>query len=173
MKYLYHLPSLITIKILLLFSTVLLISACNQSGDNHQLQAKIDTLQAKLNDAYKPGLGEFMMSIQEHHAKLWFAGTNKNWKLADFEVHEIGETLDDIKKYCTDRYEVKSIGIIDPAINNINTAIQKKDEARFKSGFTELTNDCNSCHKDNQHGFNVITIPTTPPVTNQEFKPAN
>jgi hypothetical protein len=148
-----------------------IMTACNQSGNNQQLQAKIDSLQARLNDTYKPGLGEFMMGIQEHHAKLWFAGVNKNWQLADFEVHEIGETLDDVKKYCTDRPEIKSLGIIDPAVNTIKTAISKQDIDRFKAGFTELTNDCNTCHKDNQHGFNIITIPTSPPVTNQEFKP--
>lgn len=155
-----------------LFAICLIMIACNQSGDGQQLQAKIDSLQAKLNDAYKPGLGEFMMGIQEHHAKLWFAGINQNWKLADFEVHEIGETLDDVKKYCTDRPEIKSLGIIDPAINNIKAAISKEDIGKFKSGFTELTKDCNTCHKDNQHGFNIITIPVSLPVTNQDFKPA-
>jgi hypothetical protein len=145
--------------------------ACNQSADQ-RLQAKVDSLQAKLNDTYKPGLGEFMMGIQEHHAKLWFAGINKNWQLADFEVHEIGETLDDVKKYCTDRPEIKSLGIIDPAVNAIKAAISKQDADKFKAGFIELTNGCNSCHKDNQHGFNILTIPTAPPVTNQDFKPA-
>ena len=144
--------------------------ACNQSADQ-RLQAKVDSLQAKLNDTYKPGLGEFMMGIQEHHAKLWFAGINKNWQLADFEVHEIGETLDDVKKYCTDRPEIKSLGIIDPAVNAIKAAISKQDADKFKAGFIELTNGCNSCHKDNQHGFNILTIPTAPPVTNQDFKP--
>jgi hypothetical protein len=146
--------------------------ACSQSGNNQLLGAKIDSLQAKLNDTYKPGLGEFMMGIQEHHAKLWFAAINKNWQLADFEVHEIGETLDDVKKYCTDRPEIKSLGIIDPAINTIKAAISKQDMDKFKAGFTELTKDCNTCHKDNQHGFNIITIPTSPPVSNQDFKPA-
>jgi len=145
--------------------------ACNQSADQ-RLQAKVDSLQAKLNDTYKPGLGEFMMGIQEHHAKLWYAGVNKNWQLADFEVHEIGETLDDVKKYCTDRPEIKSLGIIDPAVNAIKAAISKQDADKFKAGFIELTNGCNSCHKDNQHGFNILTIPTAPPVTNQDFKPA-
>lgn len=154
----------------LIFACVTTI-ACNQPG-NQLLQTKVDSLQTKLNDAYKPGLGEFMMGIQEHHAKLWFAGINKNWQLADFEVHEIGETLDEVKKYCTDRPEIKSLGIIDPAVNSIKTAINKQDMDKFKSGFTELTNDCNTCHKDNQHGFNIITIPSSPPVTNQDFKPA-
>ena len=113
-----------------------------------------------------------MLGIQEHHAKLWFAGINKNWELADFEVHEIGETLDDIKQYCTDRPEVKSIGIIDPAINNIKFAIKQKDMDAFKKSFADLTANCNNCHRDNQHGFNVITIPSSLPVSNQDFKPA-
>ena len=42
----------------------------------------------------------------------------------------------------------------------------------FKKGFVDLTANCNNCHKDNQHGFNVITIPAAVPVSNQDFKPA-
>jgi hypothetical protein len=110
-----------------------------------------------------------MLGIQEHHAKLWFAGINKNWELADFEVHEIGETLDNIKEYCIDRPEVKSIGIIDPAISSINAAIKQKDVEAFKKGFVDLTTNCNNCHKDNQHGFNIITIPSAVPVLNQDL----
>ena len=39
-----------------------------------------------------------MSGIQVHHEKLWFAGTAKNWRLADFEIHEIMEAVDDIAK---------------------------------------------------------------------------
>lgn len=85
------------IMVPIVIAVCFIMIACNQSGDSQQLQAKIDSLQARLDDTYKPGLGEFMMGIQEHHAKLWFAGINKNWQLANFEVHEIGETLDDVK----------------------------------------------------------------------------
>src|ERR1700712_5078976 len=101
-------------KTILLLGVLFMLAACGgQTNDTtNQLQAQVDSLQKKQIDAYKPGLGEFMLGIQLHHAKLWFAGTNKNWKLADFEVHEIGETLGVIKKYCTERPEVKSIGII-------------------------------------------------------------
>jgi len=154
----------------LIFPILIAMASCGQDN-NSQLQAKVDSLQQKLNSAYKPGLGEFMLGIQEHHAKLWFAGTNSNWELADFEMHEIGETLDDIKLYCTDRPEVKSITMIDPALAGISKAIRNKDEDAFKKSFIELTSACNTCHKDNQHGFNVIVVPTMPPVTNQQFKP--
>src|ERR1700739_4315750 len=151
-----------------LFFLLTIMVSCSQQGDNtKQLQARIDSLQQRLNNTYKPGLGEFMMGMQEHHAKLWFAGINKNWALADFEVHEIGETVEDIKQYCTDRPEVKSIGTIDPGIASINNAIKQKDVDQFKKGFMELTNNCNTCHKNNQHGFNVIIIPTGLPVENQ------
>jgi hypothetical protein len=159
-------------KISCVFLVFIVFAGCSQNNANQQLQTQVDSLQKKLNDTYKPGLGEFMLGIQLHHAKLWFAGTNQNWKLADFEVHEIGETLDDIKKYCTDRPEVKSIGVIDPAINSINEAIKQKDIQSFKKGFIELTTNCNNCHKSNNHEFNVITIPNSLPVVNQDFKPA-
>ncbi len=161
-------------KVILFLFTVILFFSCNQGqSDTQQLQTRIDSLQQLVNKSYKPGLGEFMLGIQQHHARLWFAGTYQNWPLADFEVHEIGETLDDIKRYCTDRPEVKSLGIIDPAIGSISKAIKQKDVEQFKKAFTELTADCNNCHKDNQHGFNVILIPDGLPVDNQNFKPGN
>jgi hypothetical protein len=159
-------------RYILILAIIFILASCGrQTNDTKQLQAHVDSLQKKLKDAYKPGLGEYMLGIQLHHAKLWFAGSNKNWKLADFEVHEIGESLDNIKKYCTDRPEVKSIGMIDPAINSINTAIQQKDIQLFKTAFMTLTNNCNNCHKTTQHEFNVVTIPTALPVVNQDFKP--
>ena len=148
-----------------------LILSCNSNqGKYRKLQTKIDSLQKELAETYKPGFGEFMSGIQIHHAKLWFAGQNQNWALADFEVHEIQESLDDIQKFCTDRPETKAITMINPAIDSISNAIAQKDPGRFKSSFVLLTNTCNSCHKATEHGFNVVTIPTNLPVVNQDFK---
>ena len=39
-----------------------------------------------------------MTYIQIHHSKLWFAGKNQNWELAKFELDEISETIEAIKK---------------------------------------------------------------------------
>ena len=159
-------------RTIFIISVFILFCACESQPDKvHQLQGRADSLQARLDSTYKPGLGEFMLGIQLHHAKLWFAGTNENWKLADFEVHEIGETLDDIKQYCKDRPEVKNLGTIDPAISSITSAIKQKDIQLFKKGFVGLTKGCNTCHKNTGHEFNVITIPSALPVTNQDFKP--
>jgi hypothetical protein len=161
----------VTNKLVILFLFILM--SCNQqSNQESQLRSKIDSLQSQLDKTYKPGLGEFMMGIQIHHAKLWFAGENQNWPLADFEIHEIRESLDDIDEFCNDRPEVKSIGMLKGPIDSVTNAIRQKDLQLFKTSFYLLTNTCNNCHKATDHGFNVVIIPTTPPVSNQDFRVA-
>jgi hypothetical protein len=151
---------------------MLVLAACQQSSNQLQsMQMQIDSLKLKTNDTYKSGLGEFMNGIQLHHGKLWFAGVNDNWKLAEFEVQEIHEALDDVKKYITDRPETKLIEMIYPPLDSVTAAIQVRNRELFKSSFKSLTETCNNCHRATDHEFNVITIPTSPPVTNQEFKP--
>ena len=153
----------------ILFS-ILLFACGHESGEN-KLQAKIDSLEKKMTNSYKPGLGEFMSAIQVHHAKLWFAGLNQNWPLADFEIHEIEESLEEIQKFCNDRPEVKSVGMISSAIDSVTNSIGQKDPGLFKTSYTLLTATCNNCHQATEHGFNVVIIPSTTPLGNQDFKP--
>jgi hypothetical protein len=159
-------------KAILFSGFLLLIVSCNQQNNQVQkMQATIDSLQKQLHETYKPGFGEFMSGIQTHHAKLWFAGINNNWPLADFEIHEIEEALEDVQKFCSDRPEVKSIGMITAALDSTKNSIQQKNPSLFKSNFLLLTATCNNCHKATDHAFNVVTVPTEPPVANQDFKP--
>ena len=158
-------------KISLLFLISVAIFSCSQdSNTNENLQTQIDSLQSQINNAYKPGLGEFMSGIQVHHEKLWFAGTAQNWRLADFEIHEIMEAVDDIKTYASDRPEVKNLVMLQPAIDSVNNSIQQKDVASFKRNFLTLTNTCNNCHQSVNYNFNKIKIPDTPPFSKQVFK---
>jgi hypothetical protein len=151
------------------FLLALLVAACGQQDHQAQLQTEIDSLQQKLDDSYKPGFGEFMSGIQMHHAKLWFAGTNNNWPLAEFEMKEIREALDDVRKYNTDRPETSNLGLIDPAMDSLDHAIQAHNPTYFRNSFQLLTNSCNECHRETNHAFNVITLPLSSPVSNQRF----
>jgi hypothetical protein len=147
------------------------ITACNQHADNTAvLQKRVDSLEKTLASTYKPGFGEFMSSIQVHHAKLWFAGKNQNWELADFEMHEIGETIDAIKQYQSEREESKKVDMLKPSLDAVKDAIEKKDPGLFNSSYLLLTNSCNNCHKAVNFGFNVVKVPDTPPFSNQSFK---
>lgn len=154
--------------------TILLLCglfACNQKQDNTLVwKQQLDSLRNRIDSAYAPGLGEFMSDIQVHHAKLWFAGKNGNWELANFEIGEIRESIDAIQKYCTDRPEIKELPMIHNPMDSLITSITDKNTDAFKRSFSRLTVTCNNCHQVTKHAFNVIKIPDTPPFTNQVFE---
>lgn len=133
------------------------------------LEKKVDSLNVFVQKM-KPGLGELMLGIQLHHEKLWFAGTNKNWKLADFEIGEIKETVAQAQQIETDRPETQNLVMLASPTNAVSEAIANKDVEKFKLGYANLTSTCNSCHQLNHFEFNVIKTPTAPPVTDQEFE---
>ncbi len=154
------------------FSGVIIIFgiSCNQKTDRvASLEKQIDSMNKRIDSTYTPGLGEFMVSIQLHHGKLWFAGKNGNWELADFELGEIQEDLDNINHYNKDRPEIKELPMIYSPLDSLKSAVSKKDPAAFNRSFILLTNTCNNCHQVTKHGFNKIKIPDAPPVTNQVF----
>jgi hypothetical protein len=145
--------------------------ACHpQTNKNQILQCRIDSLERKLAGTYKPGFGEFMSNIQNHHAKLWFAGQNQNWKLADFEIHEIMEAVEDIQKYQTERKESQLVAMINPALDSVSGAIQQRNPILFTRSYILLTNTCNNCHRVAEFEFNVVKIPDTQTFSNQDFK---
>lgn len=150
--------------------SLVIIAACSDDSNKiTELQNRIDFLQLKINDSYKPGFGEFMSNIQIHHAKLWFAGINQNWELADFEIHEFEETFEAIKKYQSEIEESKMLMVISPPLDSVKAAVGNKNPVSFKKNFTRLTNTCNSCHQAVKFEFNKVKIPDSPPFTNQEF----
>jgi len=149
------------------------LSACGgQNTDNAQLlQNRVDSLETKLAETYKPDFGEFMIDIQVHHSKLWFAGKNQNWNLANFEVKKMKETIDDLVKYQSQRKEITIMGMLDRSLDSVRVAIEEKDMPQFKTTYGYLTNTCNICHRSYDVGFNVIKIPESSPFSNQEFQP--
>ena len=148
---------------------ILFASCSNNKTAQPGAQITADSLH-KMIAVYAPGLGEIMGGIQMHHAKLWYAGINDNWKLAQYEIDELKERFEQARTVESERPEVKMIPLMYPSIDSINEAISHKNLNQFKSGFQLLTASCNSCHSANNFEFNIITIPTTPPVSNQDFK---
>jgi len=141
----------------------------NKGAKRMALEKKVDSLNAFVQKM-KPGLGELMLGVQLHHEKLWFAGSDKNWKLADFEIGEIKETVEQAQQIETDRPETQNLVMLTSPIKAISEAIASKDVEKFKLGYANLTGTCNSCHQLNHFEFNVIKTPTAPPVTDQEFE---
>ena len=130
---------------------------------------------ASPSQPYTPGLVEFMMHVQSHHAKLWLAGNARNWDLADYQVDELKELLEDIAKRVPD-YKGTPVGqmieaITMPPISDIEGAIKARDSGKFAAAFDRLTAACNACHEAANRGFIVIQRPATSPFPNQSFAP--
>ena len=136
-----------------------------------KLENQVIKLEEKLNDAYKPGFGMLMGHIQTHHAKLWFSGKHENWKLAEFNLHEIHERFEDLVKYKADTEEVKLIPMIAPVLDSLKKDIQEENVTKFKKNFGVLTNTCNSFHKLTKHDYIEIKIPDLESNYNQVFAP--
>jgi len=143
------------------------------------LLASCQRVEAPAKSDAKPyviGTGEIMGQNQMRHAKLWFAGADNNWPLAQYEVDELHEGFDDVKTFHPTFKKRATAPLIDEFVagplGELDKAVKDKNEGEFTTAFDDLTNGCNGCHKEIGFGFNVIKRPTSPPFSNQEFEPA-
>jgi hypothetical protein len=120
------------------------------------------------SDAMVPGLGEIMTLQQLRHIKLWFAGHNGNWPLADYEVGELEEGFDDVTKLLGPGIVDKQVG---GPIKALEKAVADKNHPAFETAFDSLSAGCNSCHRTLDHGFIAIQRPTLLPYSDQNFVP--
>ncbi|NNM94978.1 MAG: hypothetical protein HKL88_05895 [Bacteroidia bacterium] len=166
------------LKGLALYTCMVLLAACAGNTDSARLSAGMallrsqnDSLKKEIEDI-KPGLGDLMLAVQIHHNKLWFAGRESNWALAQFEHDEITEIIKQAEAIETGRNEVKLFpSMLYPQLDSLEKTIQEKDGKAFEHCFVTLTDACNNCHKAVNVPFNRITIPAQPPFSNQDFRP--
>lgn len=129
--------------------------------------------QAPAPKTWQPGLGEYMVGIQRHHAALFFAGKAGNWELASFELKELEEGFDDAQEFTPmhDKIDVKSLfeSILPPVTKPLHESIEKADKERFSAGFEALTSACNGCHQAADVPFLEIVEPSAPPTVNQRY----
>ena len=73
-------------KIISILFVATLISCNKQTNQNQALQKRVDSLEKKVAESYKPGFGDFMGGIQVHHNKLWLQAKMKtgNWLTLKF-----------------------------------------------------------------------------------------
>ena len=157
-------------RLSILFITVALWLSCStHAGNEASLQQQLKQLKQQLANTYTPGFGELMGAVQVHHAKLWFAGTHQNWKLAKFEMHEIGEILEDIARFQAQREETKSLDMLQPALKEVTAAIETQNPGAFRKAYISLTNACNECHTVTHYEFIRVKTPERPPFGNQDY----
>jgi len=134
---------------------------------------RVETELATVKDL-APGLGEYMTTIQLHAGKLWFAAKAANWDLAVYELHELEETMEAVKKLNAEKNGVKISGVMDAVLRTqiaqLEQTIKRKNPGEFQKAYDETLSACNGCHNESGHKFIQIIRPTVPPVTNQKWQ---
>jgi hypothetical protein len=126
-------------------------------------------------EPYSPGIAEIMVMTQVRHAKLWLAGDVRNWDLADYQIDELKEGLEDVVKHFPVYKEMPVGQMIETTIMTpiaeVEKAIKARDRAKFVSTFDKLTDACNTCHQAANRAFIVVQRPAASTFPNQSFAP--
>jgi hypothetical protein len=129
--------------------------------------------------SFTPGFDDLMtMLIQPRHAKLYYAGTAKNWELAAGESRDLRQSLDRLAQTLPN-YEGNDVrqavsNFITKKLDAVDAAVASADAARFTGAYKDLTTGCNDCHTYMEHPFLVIKVPEAAANTvypDQDFKP--
>lgn len=132
------------------------------------------------DDAHEEGeehehheLVESMGHIQRYMNKLWFAGKEENWELADFYTHELEETMEELVQGEIEEDGHNISVLVEtmalPSLERLEEVLKAKDSGAFEGEYLGLVNSCNSCHQVTDHGFLKMQQPTTPAFTNQVY----
>jgi hypothetical protein len=165
-------------KFLMGFAAIFLVgcSAKQNADPDPALEAKMAALQKTVDDL-KPGLGEIMGVIQQHHARLYYAGAKANWPLALYELDEIQEGLDDVVKYYP-RFQDVSAPLTElvptmtkASVARVRSAIEQKNAGAFAKAISSLSESCSNCHREANHPFVKIQAPAEGMFSNQKFAP--
>jgi hypothetical protein len=137
------------------------LSSCTQNGPDTAARATIDSLRHVINDL-RPGLGEFMIQMKYHHDRLGEAIAAKDYERAAYEVGEMQETAESIVKLQITNDHLKGPfplyfeKYLKASLSVLADAADKKDAASLHINFISLTNNCNSCHHENNMSFMKI-----------------
>jgi len=139
-----------------------------------QLETRVQQLETLLQ-AVKPGLGDIMLAVQEHHIKVWYAGQGRNWALAKFELDEIAESFAEATQVYPDFQGVPVAKLLpantQKAMADLGQAIEKRNPAQFAAAYDALSLACSSCHQQAQRPFIRLQRPGPGQFSDQVFHP--
>ena len=125
---------------------------------------------------YRPSMGDLMtMAVQPRHIKLGLAGKQKNWAYAKYELSElrnafarIGRTIPAYQSVDT---TALTAGVMGASLNAMEQAIDANSATQFNGAYIQLTEACNTCHRNRKHSVVVIKVPDTAEYADQNFVP--
>jgi hypothetical protein len=125
---------------------------------------------------FNPGVGELMnLIVQPRHTKLWFAGREANWPLAEYEIKELRGALANVAKarpvFRQQPVAERVEAFLGGPFGAVEAAIKAGDVAKFTEAYASVNAGCNACHTALNQAQVVIKSPEQASYPDQEFRP--
>lgn len=138
---------------------------------------QINRLQQVVADS---AAGDYELAIGMNHLQVWtdklyFSGVAENWELADFYLHEIEETVEDMMKANLVKNDQPLTPLLEallvPEIEQLENVVDDANGETFLRHYDLLVNACNVCHANTGYGYIQMQRPERPAFSNQRFEP--
>lgn len=135
------------------------LAGCEGSSppDAGWLQGSTDERFARVQ-AQLRGFDMAMVETGYRYGELYWAGQDRNWDFAAYQVDKIGTAIERGLERRPKRAE--SARMIEGPLASVREAVQARDPAAFDEAFTTLTKTCNLCHEAERMPFVVVRPPT-------------
>jgi hypothetical protein len=125
---------------------------------------------------YRPSLADLMSStVQPRHIKLAFAGREKNWAFAAYEVKQLGDAFDKLSVQWPQWRRQPIVELVETMIRDplfeLDNAVKNQNMAQYIVAYAHLTEACNACHQAALQVPVVIVDPKESSFPDQDFKP--
>jgi len=148
------------------------------SAENQELKKQL----TDMNSSGEEEEGEYELAVvmsrmQIYFHKLWFAGKNENWELANFYTHELEESIEELIEHNVedDGVNVSNLAKImtETPFHNLEKSVKAGVLADFETSYQNMMQTCNQCHQASGHGFIQLQIPQNVAFDNQIFEKKN
>jgi hypothetical protein len=126
--------------------------------------------------AVSPELAGYMGDLQHHTHKLTLSIAAGNAELAEFYLHEVGESAEQIERLFPqhDGVPVAELAekLLEPRLAALDRALERRRWDDAQRGLDELVAACNDCHAAAGHAFIRVEVTSANPF-NQSFAPSH
>ncbi|MET3971685.1 cytochrome family protein [Bradyrhizobium sp. S3.9.1] len=116
-------------------------------------------------ETYLPSISDIMIgTIQPRHERIWQAEQARDWDFAAYELGNLGGAFRRLGRAHPIEQNTSLPDMIESVtkqqLEDLKSAIDRKDDAEFGKAYDALSEACNSCHQALNHGTIVIGRPT-------------
>ncbi len=104
------------------------------------------------------GFDMAMVETGYRYQELYWAGTDRNWEYAEYQVEKIKQAIE----YGLERRPKRAESaerFLKEALPKMEKIVKEKDSVGFLMGYQMLTKQCNACHKDEKVPYFTVNTP--------------